>query len=63
MDIIIVGNSEYAQMIGDYIEEDERYNLVAYTVDSKYINESQIRGIPVISAENLEESFPPIGFN
>lgn len=59
MDIVIIGNSEYAQMIGDYIEEDERYDLVAYAVDSKYIKESEVKGISVISAENLEESFPP----
>lgn len=58
MDIVIIGNSEYAQMIGDYIKEDKRYDLVAYAVDRKYIGESEIKGIPVIPAEKLEESFP-----
>lgn len=59
MDIVIVGNSDFAKMMGKYIREDERYNLLAYTVSGKYIAEDDNDGIPVIAIENLKEFYNP----
>ena len=48
MKVIIIGNSEYSQLVYSYISEDETIDVVAFSVEKEYININEINGLPVI---------------
>jgi len=56
-DLIIYGDSNYAQMIAHYFQTDSDYNIVAYCVDEEYYSKEEIDGIPVVTIETLSERF------
>jgi len=55
--LIIYGDSSYAQMIAHYFQTDSDYNVVAYCVDEKYYSKEEIEGIPVVTLETVTERF------
>lgn len=55
--VIIFGTNNYTDIFYHYLMNDERYEVVAYTVNEKYI-ESEIRnGIPVVPFETIEKEY------
>ena len=58
-DIIIFGIEKMAQLAHFYFNIDSKYNVVAFTVDSKYITENTFIGLPVVPFEDIENSYPP----
>lgn len=57
MKVIVIGNSEYAQLVYSYISEDETIDVVAFSVEKEYININEINGLPVIAYEDIEHYY------
>jgi len=57
--IIIVGNAIAADIIFTYLQQDERYEVVCFSVDKDYITEVLLHELPVIPPEALSERFNP----
>jgi sugar O-acyltransferase (sialic acid O-acetyltransferase NeuD family) len=57
--VIIFGNSVFAEHIYFLLTHDSSNEIVAFTVDSKYIKKDELFGLPVLPFENIESFFPP----
>lgn len=57
--VIIFGNSVFAEHIYFLLTHDSSYEVVAFTVDSKYIIKDKLFGLPVVPFENVESFFSP----
>lgn len=57
--LIIFGAGPIAQLAHFYFSNDSTYNVVAFTVDSKYLNDSHFCGLPVIPFEQIAATYPP----
>ena len=57
--VIIFGNSVFAEYIYFLLTHDSPYEVVAFTVDRKYIKEDKLFKLPVVPFENVESFFPP----
>jgi len=57
--VIIFGNSLYAELFYYCLTHDSPYEVVAFTVDSKYITGHSLLGLPVIPFGDIESVFPP----
>lgn len=55
--LLIYGDSSYAEMIAHYFQTDSEYKVVAFCVDKLYKTKDEINGIPVVVLENIEEYF------
>mgnify|MGYP004449715443 FL=1 len=56
--IVLFGTNDWSDMICFYMQQDERYNPVAYTVDRAYLESETRNGLPVVPFENIEELYP-----
>lgn len=56
--VIIIGNSDYARLIREYVDELDEYHCDGFSVDGAYISESKIDGLPVIAFEEIKSFFP-----
>ncbi|CDI06456.1 acetyltransferase [Candidatus Nitrosotenuis uzonensis] len=56
---MIFGDGPFAEVVYFYLTYDSEYEIVAFTVDQKYLNRKEIFGLPVISFERLPTKFPP----
>lgn len=61
--IVILGNTQHSHMLREMVEGEDAAEIVAYTIDSKFINEYKIihkdKEYPVVPFEKLEEVYPP----
>jgi sugar O-acyltransferase (sialic acid O-acetyltransferase NeuD family) len=57
--IIVFGNSVFAEHIYFLLTHDSPYEVVAFTVDRKYIGDNTLFGLPVVPFETVESFFPP----
>ncbi len=57
--IVIFGNGVFAQHIYYVLTHDGAYEVAAFTVDDKFIRDSEIFGLPVVPFETVERHFPP----
>jgi len=55
--LIIYGDSSYAEMIAHYFQTDSEYKVVAFCVDRAYQSKDEIGSIPVVALEEIEEHF------
>ena len=51
--LVIFGTGEIAQLAHYYFIADSDYDVVAFTVDSKYLKDQVFCGLPVIAFENI----------
>ena len=58
-EIIIFGSGETAHLAYEYFTHDSDYHVVAFSVDSDYIAESEFLGLPVVSTDKITTRFPP----
>lgn len=59
--IIIFGLTDLALRVSHHILQDSQYEVVAYTVERKYMQE-QFLNKPVVPFENIEKYYPPESF-
>lgn len=55
--LIIYGDSSYAEMIAHYFQTDSNYQVVAFCVDRDYKTKEEISGFPVLTLEDIENHF------
>jgi len=55
--LIIYGDSSFAEMVGHYFQTDSEYMVVAYCVDKAYRSRDNISGLPVVALEDIEDHF------
>ena len=61
--IIIFGNSDLASLAHVYLTHDSPHEVIAFTVDAAYLQETEFRGLPVVAFEEIENTFPPDGYS
>ncbi len=57
--LIIIGSGETGLIAYEYFQFDSEYEVIAFSVNNQYINESIINGLPVIPFEILEQEYNP----
>jgi sugar O-acyltransferase (sialic acid O-acetyltransferase NeuD family) len=57
--VVIFGQGELAEVIHFYLKHDSSYEVVAFTVDGQYMQESTFAGLPIVPFENITVSHPP----
>lgn len=57
--LIIIGNTEFAEIADEYFTYDSEYNIVAFAVDKYYLKEKTLKGKPVVDFEDLPKIFLP----
>ncbi len=58
MNLVLYGDSNYAELIKYYFESDSEYKVVGFCVDKKYRTKEIFCGLPVVDFEELEKCFP-----
>ena len=57
--LIIYGDSSYAEMIAHYFQTDSEYQVVAFCVDREYKTREKIGDLPVVALEDIENYYSP----
>ncbi|UIL28694.1 acetyltransferase [Rhizobium leguminosarum] len=57
--LIIFGTGDIAQIAHAYFSNDPDYQIVAFTVDSAYLGETEFCSLPVEPFETVAETYPP----
>lgn len=57
--LVIVGAGEFGEIAYEYFTEDSPYEVVAFAVEKKYKETDEMRGLPVIDFEDMEQKYPP----
>lgn len=57
--VIIFGNRDFASLAHFYLKNDSEYEVVAFTVNEKYLNSSFFEGKPIIAFEEIEKEYVP----
>ncbi|MDB5283632.1 MAG: O-acetyltransferase NeuD family protein [Bacteroidota bacterium] len=57
--LIIFGTGDIAQIANYYFEIDSEHEVVAFTVDEKYMQGATFEGKPLVAFENLAKAYPP----
>jgi len=57
--IVIIGNGITAELLYEYLQHDDRYQIEAFSVDSQYIQDDRFFNRPVVDLANLPERYPP----
>jgi hypothetical protein len=52
-ELIIVGDSVFAQVAYEYFTHDSPYRVVAFTVERAYLRDPLLFGLPVIPLEDI----------
>lgn len=55
--LVIFGLGDIAELAFFYFNTDSTYDVVAFTVDSSYIEDSTFCGLPVVAFENIAEHY------
>ncbi len=61
--LIVIGNGSYARMMKRYIELTDFGQTEAYAVESAFIQEQEMDGLPVVPIDQLKESHSPIEYS
>lgn len=56
--LVIFGSGDIAQLAYFYFNTDSSYEIVAFTVDSSYIENSTFCGLPIVAFENIADHYP-----
>ena len=57
--LIIVGDSLFAEIAHEYFTHDSDYDVVAFSVEEPYRTRDEFRGLPVVAFESLQDDFDP----
>lgn len=56
--LIIVGAGEFADIAYEYFTYDSEYEVIAFTVEEKYLDSDIHLGLPLVAFEHIEEQYP-----
>ncbi|MCK6392592.1 acetyltransferase [Zoogloea sp.] len=57
--LVVFGNNTFASLAWYCLTHDSPYQVVAFTVDQRFLNADTHEGLPVLPFEDLEASHPP----
>ena len=57
--IILYGLGDFADIISCIIDRTDNYEVSGFTLDNKYIDEKEYKGLPIIGFEEIETVFSP----
>lgn len=57
--LIILGAGETAQVMYEYFNYDSDYAITAFSVESRFIKETTLNGLPVIPFEHVQNEYAP----
>ncbi|RJX19157.1 MAG: acetyltransferase [Desulforudis sp.] len=57
--VIIVGDSAFAEIAYEYFLHDTDFEVVAFSVENKYLERGSLFGVPIVPFETLERSYDP----
>jgi len=57
--LIIVGDSNFAQIAFEYFSKDSDYEVKAFAVEKDFRNKDQLFNLPVVNFETLEQNYDP----
>jgi sugar O-acyltransferase (sialic acid O-acetyltransferase NeuD family) len=57
--VIIFGVLDTAELTHFYLTHDSKFEVVAFTVNKQYLNETVFRGLPVVAFEEVEQLYSP----
>lgn len=60
--VIIFGLGDISKIAHYYLSEDDRYEVVAFTIDNEYKDIECFENLPVISFDDVESLYPPQDF-
>lgn len=61
--LVLIGAGEFAQIACEYFEHDSDYDVVAFSVEQRYLTQAQLAGRPVVPFETLAQIYPPQDVN
>ncbi|MFT5923094.1 MAG: sugar O-acyltransferase (sialic acid O-acetyltransferase NeuD family) [Paraglaciecola sp.] len=61
--VVIFGLKDFAELAYFYLTNDSDFEVVAFTANKEYCQESHFYGLPIVPFEELENYYPPIEFN
>ena len=60
--VIIFGTGDIAEEVYNYLSIDSDYDVVAFTIDKKFIKKKSFMGKPVVAFENVKKKYPSKSF-
>lgn len=57
--LVIIGAGEFAEIAFEYFTHDSEYEVVAFSVEKKYLDKKELFGLPVVPFEELEKLYDP----
>ena len=57
--LVIFGTGDIAQLAHYYFSTDTGFNVVGFTVDREFRNETEFCGLPLVAFDEVNERFPP----
>ena len=60
--LVIVGAGETAEIAYEYFTHDSEYEVVAFSVESQYLNADNLFDLPIVPFENLENHYDPASY-
>jgi sugar O-acyltransferase (sialic acid O-acetyltransferase NeuD family) len=57
--VVLFGTGDFAQVACEYLRRDSPHDVVAFTVHERYVEETELLGLPVVPFERLEELYSP----
>ncbi len=58
-DLIIIGDSAFAEIAYEYFTHDSDFRVVAFSVEREFMTRDSLFGLPVVAFEELETTFDP----
>lgn len=56
--LVIAGNTSNARLAKFFFDTDSEYEVAAFTVNKEYIKEKYFEGLPLVSLEEIEKTYP-----
>jgi sugar O-acyltransferase (sialic acid O-acetyltransferase NeuD family) len=56
--VVLFGTGDFARVAYVYLREDSPHEVVAFTVDERFIDAPELLGLPVVPFERVEEAYP-----
>lgn len=57
--VIIFGTGDFAEVVFSYLENDDNYQVVAFTINEEYKKDDMKFDLPIVSFEQIENEFSP----
>jgi sugar O-acyltransferase (sialic acid O-acetyltransferase NeuD family) len=57
--LVLIGDSAFAEVAYEYFEAYSSYRVVAFAVEREFLSRESLFGLPVVALEDIAERYPP----